>query len=964
MTSTRAKSLATAALLALQAGLMPSPASAADFRAEFPPQFTETPLGVNLQTGKFRYWPYSFAMGPFQLERGFNKSGFEFLGNTFVRTLQRPMGGGVNVRTVGLGGRLMDFYWIVAGGYYSQYSTTAIGWRLQNDNPGFTVVDRSGTVYKFTEYGSSSPPRARVTLITFADGSTISATYDSSDRLTYLESNRGYAVRYEYLNGGAQLKICGFNRAVTYSTATTSCSSSNYVVTVNNTVISSAQTGDYLRPNSVVDVAGLTSTLTYSGEEGPGPNSTPGHPSGLLQCMTLPGLSPGSSTCEFNNIYGPLPGQLTKPNQVRQQTDANGGVYDYEYDNGPTGDDPPKYPGGPPVLSSARVSGPGFSASGDYEDGLLKTLSAPGDGPSYFEYSGVELGKVAYVDGRSMTLIKDYLGNAWGIHEKPMSGSSDPVIIRTQTFPVATFWGNPTLCNAVSEKLCNKPLTQVDGRGNQTDYTYSAAHGGVLTMTLPAGDNGIRPQTRYEYAQRYAQVKNSSGTYVNASSPIWVKTRERFCKTTAASGQSCQGGAADEVITDFDYGPTSDAPNNLLLIGVAVTADGVTRRTCYGYDANGRKISETQPNANLASCPVSGGEPPPAEPCSGVSFSASSNAAVIEGTNSVFTVNKTGSTSSSCTVNYYTDDGTAVAPGDYTAKPTTALTFTSAQTAKTVSVTTADDAIVESAETFTLNLESPSDGSAIGTGTATATLNDNDSTPTCSGVSFTIASNAAVTEGTNSVFTITKTGSTSNSCSVNYATANGTATAGSDYTATSGTLTFTSAQTAKTVSVVTEDDTTVESAETLAMSLNSPTGGSTLGTPATATATINDNDSGGTPSLSINDAYGTEGGSLVFTVTKSGSTGSTVTVNYATANGTATSLDYTAVSGTLSFGPTETTKTIVVTTKQNTASEVPENFYVNLSGASGATISDGQGEGTIEDDDFQFMSEPPPPEEE
>jgi hypothetical protein len=598
MTSIRAKSLSTAALLGIAAGLMPGSASAADFRAEFPPQYTDTPMGVNLQAGKFRYWPYSFSMGPFQLERGFNKSGFAFLGRTYVRTLQRPLGGSVNVRTVSLNSLTMDFYWIVAGGYYSWYSTTSTGWRLKNDNPGFTIVDRSGTVYKFTEYGSYNPPKARVTLITYADGSTISASYDASDRLIYLESNRGYAVRYEYPSGGAQLKICGFNRAVTYTTATTSCFSSSYAVTINNTIMS----GGYLRPDSIVDLAGLTSTLAYSGEEGPGPNDTPGHASGLLQCMTLP----GSSTCEFTNVYGPQPGEptiLTKPNQVRIQTDANGRTYTYGYDNGPTGDDPPKYPGGPPVLSSAWMNGPGFSAQGDYEDGLLKTLSAPGGGPSYFEYSGVELGRARWVDGREIGISKDYLGNALQIAEKPKTGSTDPTITRTQTFPVATFWANPTLCNAATEKLCNKPTAQVDGRGNQTDYTYDSAHGGVLTMTLPAGANGIRPQTRYEYAQRYALVKNSGGSYVNASSPIWVKTRERFCKTTAASGQTCAGGSADEVITDYDYGPTSGAPNNLLLRGVAVTADGVTRRSCYGYDANGRKISETQPAANLSVCP-------------------------------------------------------------------------------------------------------------------------------------------------------------------------------------------------------------------------------------------------------------------------------------------------------------------------------------------------------------------------
>lgn len=112
-------------------------------------------------------------------------------------------------------------------------------------------------------------------------------------------------------------------------------------------------------------------------------------------------------------------------------------------------------------------------------------------------------------------------------------------------------------------------------------------------------------------------------------------------------------------------------------------------------------------------------------------------------------------------------------------------------------------------------------------------------------VSFTISSNGPVTEGANSVFTVTKSGTATQSYSVNYATANGTAVAPGDYTATSGTLTFTTAQTSKTVNVTTIDDATAESSETFTMSLSSPTGGSTIGTPGTATATINASDGGG-----------------------------------------------------------------------------------------------------------------------
>jgi YD repeat-containing protein len=147
---------------------------------------------------------------------------------------------------------------------------------------------------------------------------------------------------------------------------------------------------------------------------------------------------------------------------------------------------------------------------------------------------------------------------------------------------------------------CNKPNWVKDALGNQTDYKYDPAHGGLLKKTLPPDDNGIRPETRYTYTQRYAWVLNASGAYVQSAAPIWVLATESFCRTSAAS-PGCTP-ASDEVVKTYEYGPNS-GPNNLFLRGVAVTADGATHRTCYGYDPYGNKISETAPAAGLASCP-------------------------------------------------------------------------------------------------------------------------------------------------------------------------------------------------------------------------------------------------------------------------------------------------------------------------------------------------------------------------
>lgn len=113
-------------------------------------------------------------------------------------------------------------------------------------------------------------------------------------------------------------------------------------------------------------------------------------------------------------------------------------------------------------------------------------------------------------------------------------------------------------------------------------------------------------------------------------------------------------------------------------------------------------------------------------------------------------------------------------------------------------------------------------------------------------------SNASVTEGGSLVFTVTKTGTGAPSAS--WASANGSASAGSDYTAANGTVSFTAGETSKTITIATTNDAAVESAETLTLTLSNPSG-ATIGT-ATGTGTINDNDVAPPPNMppvAIND---------------------------------------------------------------------------------------------------------------
>jgi hypothetical protein len=160
--------------------------------------------------------------------------------------------------------------------------------------------------------------------------------------------------------------------------------------------------------------------------------------------------------------------------------------------------------------------------------------------------------------------------------------------------------------------------------------------------------------------------------------------------------------------------------------------------------------------------------------------------------------------------------------------------------------------------------------------------------------------------------------------------------------------------TSATITVTPVDDTLVDAAETVTLTLTSGTGYS-VGTPASANGTIADNDAP-LPTLSISDASVVEGHggtrNVTITVTLSAASTSTVTVSYATGAGTATAgVDYTTASGTLTFTPGQTSKTITLQVSGDRTVEPNETFNVVLSAPSGATIADDTGVVTIVTDD-------------
>ncbi|MFM9032973.1 MAG: Calx-beta domain-containing protein, partial [Mycobacterium sp.] len=375
-------------------------------------------------------------------------------------------------------------------------------------------------------------------------------------------------------------------------------------------------------------------------------------------------------------------------------------------------------------------------------------------------------------------------------------------------------------------------------------------------------------------------------------------------------------------------------------------------------------LDNATPTPSLAGKTVTGGRLNlgglfgPTGPSVSISPASVSVAEGVSGTATAqFTVSLTQASASEVTVGYGTDNGTAVAGQDYTAV-SGALTFAAGETSKSITVDVLGDGVVEADETFSLSLASPS-GAALGAVyAATVTIvNDDSAVVSLSPLSLIVVEGDSGTTGAN--FTVSLSQPTVAPVTVGYATADGTATAGVDYTAMSGTLTFAAGETSKSIAVDVLGDGVVEAGETFLLSLASPSG-AVLGVDTTATATIVNDDSA-VVSISPASLTVTEGNSGItsaqFAVSLSQSALTTVTVGYGTANGTATAgVDYTTAAGTLLFAAGETSKLVSVPVLGDGVVEADETFTVTLTSAAGAFLGATTATATIVNDDSAVVS--------
>jgi len=291
------------------------------------------------------------------------------------------------------------------------------------------------------------------------------------------------------------------------------------------------------------------------------------------------------------------------------------------------------------------------------------------------------------------------------------------------------------------------------------------------------------------------------------------------------------------------------------------------------------------------------------------------------------------------TTNAAPTNGVAVAGLDYITTTGT-LTFAAGETLKTFNVPITEDTLVEGNESFFVYLSDPIAAQLGNPNMATVTIVDDDT-----GFSFSSPTYSIDEGGTNAIITVNRVNPNTGTVSVSYSTSDGTATAGSDYMATNGILTFLDGEASKTIAIPILEDTLVEGDETVFLTLTNATSGAVLldtnnlpVSSLTSVLTIIDNDAGlrfSSPTYSVSES----GVQATINVLRTTVTNTQVSIDFTTSNLTATAgLDYVATNGTLVFNPGETNKSFTVTIIDDTIIEGDEDIILILSNPTGGGV--------------------------
>ncbi|MBX7495258.1 hypothetical protein K3172_05255 [Qipengyuania sp. 6B39] len=240
---------------------------------------------------------------------------------------------------------------------------------------------------------------------------------------------------------------------------------------------------------------------------------------------------------------------------------------------------------------------------------ITSHTNAAGNATNYSYDAQGRVTQITAPEGQKTQFAYDARGNVVTKTKVAEAGSGQANIVTSAAFPASC-------SNAVT---CNKPTSITDARGNTTNFTYDATHGGVTRVQRPADSNGLRPTLDVSYTSVVARTRNSSGALQNQSTGIMRIDTTRQCATAV----TCAG-TANELIVDYDY-DTSIAENGLVTsvtsrsgdnavssitrythtdLGLIETMDGPLAGTgdtsTFRYDVLGRQTGAIGPDPDAA----------------------------------------------------------------------------------------------------------------------------------------------------------------------------------------------------------------------------------------------------------------------------------------------------------------------------------------------------------------------------
>ena len=544
------------------------------------------------------------------------------------------------------------------------------------------------------------------------------------------------------------------------------------------------------------------------------------------------------------------------------------------------------------------------------------------------------------------------------------------VVVNADGSGTITFNGNGNTEALINVQVCND--TRRESLQLLNLALSNATNGAQLGTASAQLTTTSDEQTRFQVAATALQVREGDDLFATIDvDALEAVDGERVC----LGYKTLDGAAPNGAVSPGDYTgvDTTAAPCDAALnfangdgasksFSVMIIDDGATP-----VEPNETFSAQLSPAAGVTLVPGAESSTVTIVNQPRIAFSARRFASTdeTEARELLLTLNRTGDTSGASSVQYSittgSGEGAASFGSDFTtagAATTGTVSFAAGTTTATIRTTVIGDDSIEGDESFTVTLSNPNNATLAA---------DSDTTPrTATGVitddDFRFefaASSTTVDEGVmggSAVITVNRVGRSINDSSVSFSLADGTALAGSDYSAPASlTVNFTAGSGgSQTLSIPLSDDSLDEVDETFTVTLANPSAPGTLGSPASNTVTITDNDEA--PTLSIADIGVAEGDmgakTLTFTATLSAASAKAVMVTATTADGTASAgSDYTSNTQMLMIPAGQTTASFEVTVSSDVLFEADENFSVNLSNPSNATLADGTATGTISNDD-------------